>query len=452
ANYFTASERAVPGGGYDYTGFMTSLLKNPDQSTAAYLNVIVSTFVAKYMTDYYQNPLSFVDKVIPTLAAINSSQLGGVVSGLNTLSLALAKDYAAKSMVFNTTMAQVLTNTVGAKTQVFPRVVRNYGPYFDIRSFAQNILNSPEITDLSVRIAANALVEDLKAAVIANTTTTLMYEGLTVLLIPAFYVSGPYADVFTGIETGLSFNAAANWLPLLQDIVHSIPPSSTSSTVVTLTHPGHQLYLSVYNSTGGHTGYNPAIVNFTGWGIETMPGTYYLDFGNGTAFIVLPSSMQSFTTVVDGTAMEEASENYTLTYTVIQNGTVTSTKTVQGIINQDTLQSANVTVQSGFLAVGPTTITGSTASITSSITTTAISTAPTTPSVASTSSTTSTTSSSTSTSFTTPAASSSSAASSSFTTSSSSTGGSLTTVYASVGVAVAIVVVAVAVLARRRAK
>jgi len=354
ANYFTASERAVPGPGYDYTGFMTSLLKNPDQSTAAYMNVIVSTYRAMYMAPKFQ---SEIPKIVPTLAAINSSQLGGVVSGLNTLSLALSKDYAANDPWFNVTMLQAVGGTV-----------QGFQMYGDIRSFAQNILNTPRITDPAVKAAASALIVDVKAAVIANTTLPRMYEGLTVLLLNAANVYPSFYQPFTTTEAGLSFAAAANWLPLLQNIEHSSSESSFSATVVTLVHPGHQLYLEVYNSTGGCTGYNPAILNSTGSGIEIIPGTYYLDFGNGTAFAVLPSSMHSFTTIVDGTAMEEPNENYTLTYAVIQNGTVASTKTVLGTISNGTLQSANASIQNGILVIGTSTSTSTSSTSTPSTT------------------------------------------------------------------------------------
>ena len=64
--------------------------------------------------------------------------------------------------------------------------------------------------------------------------------------------------------------------------------------------------------------------------MELINGSYYCDLGNGTTLIALPLRLQSFSTVVDGSSMSEATEPYTMTYTVIQNGTVTSTKTVQG--------------------------------------------------------------------------------------------------------------------------
>ncbi|MGA2199363.1 MAG: clostripain-related cysteine peptidase, partial [Nitrososphaerales archaeon] len=401
ASYFTASERTAQSGGYDYTGFLTPLLSSPDQATVAYLNTIVATYREKYTTRYY---MSVVGE-IPTLAAIDSSQLQGVVSGLNSLSTALVRDYGTKSQQFNQTMLQVLAKTVKSDGP---------DPYLDVRSLAQNILNSG-ITDQSVRTAAGAVVLAVKAAVIANTTTSMMYGGLTVLLFPKAQVFERGFQTYSSVDAQLSFPSAASWFPLMRSVNRSA--SSAFWTLITVNHPGHQLYLNVYTSTGGHTGYNPALLNISRTAIEVIPGSYYLDFGNGTVVIALPPSVQSFTTVVDGTAMEESTEAYTLTYTVVQNGTVTSTKTVDGSMTAGTLQSAQVMIQNGILEVGATTVMTSTTSATSS------SAAP------ATSSATSVTSSA----------------------SSAGSGSSIATTDALLGpIAVALVILAAAVLARRR--
>jgi hypothetical protein len=369
ASYFTASERTAQSGGYDYTGFLTALLSSPDQATVAYLNTIVSTFRTKYTTRYY---MSVVGE-IPTLAAIDSSQLQGVVSGLNSLSTALVRDYGTKSQQFNQTMLLVLNNTVKCDGP---------DPYLDVRSLAQNILSSG-ITDQSVRTAAGAVVQAVKAAVIANTTTSMMYGGLTVLLFPEAGVLERGYQTYSSVEAPLSFPGAANWFPLMRSV--NLSADTDFWTVITVNHPGHQLYLNVYTSTGGHTGYNPALLNISRTAIEVIPGSYYLDFGNGTVVIALPPGVQSFTTVVDGTAMEESTEAYTLTYTVVQNGTVTSTKTVDGNMTAGTLQSAQVTIQNGILEVGATTITTLTISTTSAASSATSSAALTTPSSSTTS-------------------------------------------------------------------
>jgi len=357
ASYFTASERTIPGPGYDYTGFLASLLKNPGQSTASYLGVIVSSYGTKYASS---SPPENA-----TLAAINSTELAGVVSSLDALSGLLVQHYGAHSGAFNATMLLVLRKSV--------YVDAGY-PYVDIRSFAQNIMASPQITDQSVKNAAAAVIQATRAAVVANTTvylikgvgTPIMYEGLTVLMWQRANIPRRPYQMFTGIEAQLSFSNAAHWLPLLRCVNRSLSLSTAAWTLVQMVHPGHQLYLNVYDSAGRHTGYNSALLNFSRTATELIPGSYYLDFGNGTVIIALPPDIQSFRTVVDGAAMEEASESYNLTYTVIQNGTVTSAKTVQRTINQDTLESANVTVQSGVLAVGATTVTTSAVTITSS--------------------------------------------------------------------------------------
>jgi hypothetical protein len=377
ASYFTASELSIPGDGYNYGVFLTSLLQYPDQSTAAYLNVIVSSFGAKYANQVWSPSLGGSlggKKIVATLAAINSSQLAGIVSGLGTLSSALVHDYGvlekqqAQSgldfdQTFNYSMFLVRHRTAAADVD---------DPYLDIRSLAQNILLNPDggITDANVMTAATAVIQDVKAAVIANTTTNSakMYEGLTVTMFNGTILSDRGASRFyryyIGLEATSTFSSVANWTPLLYAVSRSV--TSQSVTIVQLQHPGHQLYLNVYNSTGGRTGFNPALLNGSSTAIEVIPGSYYLDFGNGTTLIALPSSVQNFTVVVDGTSMEEANESYTLTYTYVQNGTVTSTKTVEGTIDQNTLQSAAVSIQSGVLAVGAMTITTPTISTTSS--------------------------------------------------------------------------------------
>ena len=256
ASYFTASERTVPAAGYDYTGFLTALLSNPDQATVTYLNTIVSTYREKYTTPYYMS----VAGEIPTLAAIDSSQLQGVVSGLNSLSNALSRDYGTKSQQFNQTMLQVLAKTV--------RCDGSY-PYLDVRSLAQNILGSG-ITDQNVRAAASAVVQAVKAAVIANTTTSMMYGGVTVLLFPEAGVLQRGFQTYSSIDAQLSFPAAANWFPLMRSI--NLSADTDSWTVITLNHPGHQLYLNVYNSTGGHTGYNAALSEHLPDGDRGHPG------------------------------------------------------------------------------------------------------------------------------------------------------------------------------------
>ena len=348
ATYFTASERTIPNPGYAYTRFLTSLLKNPDQSTLDYLNVIVSTYAAKY-------PEAATGGA--TLAAIDPSMLGGVVSSLNTLSGILVQHYRMNNAVFNATMLLVLSRSVYADAGY---------PYVDIRSFAQNILLNPQITDQSVKNAASAVIQATKAAVIANTTANIMYEGLTVLLWPQANVPKPLYQMFAGLDNQLSFSNSAHWLPLVQCVNRSMSLSTAAWILVLMVHHGHQLFLNVYDSTGGHTGINPSLLNESREEVELIPGSYYFELNSSATLIALPPGLGSFRTVVDGTSMTEASEPYTLTYTVVQNGTVASTKIVQGTMSQYTLQSANVTIQNGVLAVGATTVTNSAASTTTS--------------------------------------------------------------------------------------
>ncbi|MDA4137237.1 MAG: clostripain-related cysteine peptidase, partial [Thaumarchaeota archaeon] len=300
ASYFTASELSVPGSGYNYTGFLGSLLTNPDQSTVSYVKVLVSTFNAKYSA-FHSNA---------TLAAINATALGGVVSSLNTLSGILVTDYGAHSAAFNATMLQVLGKSASVDSGY---------PYLDIRSLAQNILLSPQITDQSVRNAAAAVIQADESAVIANSTnywihgrsTPIMYEGLTVLLFPQANVPKLWYQMFAGFDNQLSFSNSAHWLPLLRAVNRSSSLSTIAWTFVLLVHPGHQLFLNVYDSSGEQTGINPALENSSQSETQLIPGSIYADPGNGTTLIALPPSIQSFTAVVNGIEMAEGSEPYT---------------------------------------------------------------------------------------------------------------------------------------------
>ncbi len=356
ATYFTASERTVPGTGYDYTHMLLSLFDDPDQPTVDYLKNTVMYYGIKFSSQGLGRA--------STIAAINASELGGVVSALNSLSGILLQDYKANSGEFNASMLQVILHSQYA----------NGEPYVDVRSFAQNILLSPSITDQNLKNAATAVIQATEEAVIANYTnyfvngvnTPKMYEGLTVLLFGGARIPRLTYQMFAGFDNQLSFSNAAHWLPLLQAVNRSASASEAAWTLILLVHPGHQLFLSAYSSASGETGINPGLLNDSRAEMELINGSYYCDLGNGTTLIALPSTVQSFSTVVDGSSMSEATEPYTMTYTVIQNGTVTSTKTVQGSISQNTLQSAAVAIQNGVLAVGAVTITTTTLSTTSS--------------------------------------------------------------------------------------
>ena len=354
ATYFTASERTVPGTGYDYTHMLLSLFDDPDQPTVDYLKNTVMYYGIKFSSQGLGRA--------STLAAINASELGGVVSALNSLSGILLQDYKANSGEFNASMLQVILHSQYA----------NGEPYVDVRSFAQNILLSPSITDQNLKNAATAVIQATEEAVIANYTnyfvngvnTPKMYEGLTVLLFGGARIPRLTYQMFAGFDNKLSFSNAAHWLPLLQAVNRSASASEAAWTLILLVHPGHQLFLSAYNSASGQTGINPGLLNDSRAEMELINGSYYCDLGNGTTLIALPSTVQSFSTVVDGSSMSEATEPYTMTYTVIQNGTVTSTRTVQGTIARDTLQSANATIQDGAISVAAATISSLTQSTT----------------------------------------------------------------------------------------
>lgn len=365
ASYITASEIPVPGPGYDYTSFVGSLLANPDQKTTDYLKTIVNSF-----GDKYDSTKSGGSARNATLAAIDPTKLGAVVTGLDTLAGLLNQHYRAHDEAFNGTMILQVATAWGTGH------IANMYPYIDVRSLAQNILRDSDITDQKVRDAASSLIAATKAAVIANATdiylsktdgiyagakkVAALYEGLTVLMWKTPNVPKDDYSSFTTLESKLSFvSSASNWSTFMTSFNRSATASSVGWILLKLVHFGQTLTLNVYDSSGGHTGVNPSLVNYSKTATELTPGSYYLDLRNGTAFIAIPATTQSFRTVVDGSNMLEGSEPYTVSYSVVQNGRVVSTQKLQGTIAQATLQSAPVTLQGANLTIGQVTVTAS---------------------------------------------------------------------------------------------
>jgi hypothetical protein len=102
ANFFTASERTVPGMGYAFDQFLARLSQNPSMSTVDYLKTIVSSYGARYDgTIRIEGELS---RENATLAAIDSSKLQAVATSMDQLSHTLIDAYGTKSIDFNNTM------------------------------------------------------------------------------------------------------------------------------------------------------------------------------------------------------------------------------------------------------------------------------------------------------------------------------------------------------------
>jgi branched-chain amino acid transport system substrate-binding protein len=95
------------------------------------------------------------------------------------------------------------------------------------------------------------------------------------------------------------------------------PPFYRGGQTITLVEIQHHLYLHVYDGSGNHVGFN-YITNQTELGISN---SYYIDDGNGTITVALPSA-DNVKVVVDAKYAEEPIETY--------NVTVTS-KTVNGV-------------------------------------------------------------------------------------------------------------------------
>jgi hypothetical protein len=142
------------------------------------------------------------------------------------------------------------------------------------------------------------------------------------------------------------------WGKFMQAYIAATKPKSTT---IKITHPGHELFLNVYDSTGRHIGYDPE--NPTRLGIDAeIDGALYLDMENGTKIIILPEGLEEFEVVVDGRFMEEPEEPYELTYTIGEGDELIFEETLEATIEEGTSHSMPVQVTSTTVEVGETTV------------------------------------------------------------------------------------------------
>jgi len=131
----------------------------------------------------------------------------------------------------------------------------------------------------------------------------------------------------------------------------------TPSSTITLSHRGHELYLNIYNSTGGHIGYNPNNLSLAKIDLG-IAGANYLDMGNGTVVIYLLGAVTDYKITVDGTQMQEAKEDYTLELARFVGDAVSAEKVVMNTIGVGTRQTTPVTITEKEITVGATQIEG----------------------------------------------------------------------------------------------
>jgi hypothetical protein len=160
------------------------------------------------------------------------------------------------------------------------------------------------------------------------------------------------ANYYWNIYTQFPTFSNGGWGEFMKAYINATKPKSTT---VKLTHPGHELFLNVYDSEGRHIGYNPD--NPTKIGIDAeIDGALYLDMENGTKIIILPEELEEFEVVVDGQFMEEQEEPYGLTYSMGAGDELIFEETREGTIEENTAHKTPVTLGTDSLVIGETTI------------------------------------------------------------------------------------------------
>jgi len=129
----------------------------------------------------------------------------------------------------------------------------------------------------------------------------------------------------------------------------------TPSSTVTFSHRGHEMYLNISDSRGGHVGYNPNNPSLTKIDLG-IAGANYFDMGNGTVVVYLPGAVTDYTITVDGIQMEEAKEDYTLELARFVGDAVSAEKVVTNTIDVGTRQTTPVTITEKEITVGATQI------------------------------------------------------------------------------------------------
>jgi len=342
ADYFTCSERTVPNKGHPYDKMLADLCQKPNMTALDYAKLIVG-----YYAKRYDGSPGSQEKANFTLSAIDSSKLGDLVRAVDGLADALVANYSRPTATMNATMARVVYRSWEA----------DHRPYTDLGDFAAELLINLDIMDLGIKAAAVEVIYRRAEAVVASNQSVFNstgariasdYTGLTIFLWRKGYDYGlapgtsPSAiyQHFLGFYRELSFARNASWEGFMENFTRSLPADVVA---LTLLHPGHELYLHVYDQLGRHVGFSQAFIEQSRTGIELgIPGAFYIDFHNGTKALLLPGNLSDFRVVVDGRSMVEDEEPYALHYTLIRDGQVKDAETLQSVIKAGTNHSTSV--------------------------------------------------------------------------------------------------------------
>jgi len=344
ATYIVASELPSPVDGLTYSAFIPMLLSDPGMSSETLAKKIVETYK--------------IDKESHTAVAVDTSEMVILTTAVNELGSRLTLGLQADPANMSKIIKDILSQTWKA----------NPMPYIDIGDFAHRISIDSRITSSEIKTIAELVWLSVDPAIISK-KIEFWSLGLDLKMVKLDTTGLNGLSVFFWDRGGAGSNAAVansywttytqfptfsngGWGKFMQAYIAATKPKSTT---IKITHPGHELFLNVYDSTGRHIGYDPE--NPTRLGIDAeIDGALYLDMENGTKIIILPEGLEEFEVVVDGRFMEEPEEPYELTYTIGEGDELIFEETLEATIEEGTSHSMPVQVTSTTVEVGETTV------------------------------------------------------------------------------------------------
>jgi len=344
ARYVIASELPSPVEGLTYSAFIPMLLSDPGMSSKTLAKKIVETYK--------------IDKETHTAVAVDTSEMVVLTTAVNELGSQLTLGLQADPANMSKIIKDILSQTWKA----------NPMPYIDIGDFAHRISIDSRITSSEIKTIAQLVWLSVDPAIISK-KIEFWSLGLDLKMVKLDTTGLNGLSVFFWDRGGAGSNAAVansywttyaqfptfsngGWGKFMQAYIAATKPKSTT---IKITHPGHELFLNVYDSTGRHIGYDPE--NPTRLGIDAeIDGALYLDMENGTKIIILPEELEEFEVVVDGRFMEEPEEPYELTYTIGEGDELIFEETLEATIEEGTSHSMPVQVTSTTVEVGETTV------------------------------------------------------------------------------------------------
>jgi hypothetical protein len=351
ADYIVASELLSYAEAFSFKSFISELYQNPGVEPYLLAKSIVETSGTKGV---YMNQ---------TLVALDNSKLEPLRDAINGLAASLQRSYDSKD---NETQLEIL------KCGGNSAWVQSVAPYIDLRGFADNLAKDDLISKYDIKEAATGVVAALDNAILSKKlmyydwerkefVNVNYYGGVSILFYDiGFEWSRVSAFViFKGVYRTLRFSDDPSWLGFLESYAarqkYEENRGKTPSSTVTLSHGGHELYLSINDPSGRHVGFNQSEPSLTKIDLGIV-GTNYFDMGNGTVVIYLPGTVTDYNITVDGTQMQEAKEDYTLDLSGFIGDAVSAEKVVTNTIGVGTRQTTQVTITEKEITVGATQI------------------------------------------------------------------------------------------------